>query len=58
MWLTEKFMALINKELQIHILLNISGSKINQTIKLGQLIEYNKGKYLSSKIIQKVRLGH
>ena len=27
----------------IHILLNISQSKGNQTMKFGQLIEYNKG---------------
>ena len=27
----------------MHILLNISQSKDNQTMKLGQLIEYNKG---------------
>ena len=26
----------------IHILTNISRSKVNQTVKLGQLIEYNK----------------
>ena len=28
----------------MHILPNISRSKSNHTIKLGQLIEYNKGK--------------
>ena len=28
----------------IHVLLNISGSKDNQTMKSGQLIEYNKRK--------------
>ena len=37
----------------IHILPNISRSKGNQTIKFGQLIEYNV--YFSSKIIHKVR---
>ena len=39
----------------IHILPNISRSKDNQTIKFGQLIEYNV--HFSSKIIQKVRRG-
>ena len=32
----------------IHILPNISGSKSNQAVKLGQLISYNK-KYISLK---------
>ena len=40
----------------IHILPNISRSKGNQTMKLGQLIEYNK-KYFSSKIVQKMSQG-
>ena len=40
----------------IHIFLNISQSKDNQTMKFGQLIEYNK-KYFSSKIMQKMRQG-
>ena len=32
---------LVNKQLKIHILSNISGNKENQAIKFGQLIEYN-----------------
>ena len=40
----------------IHILPNISRSKGSQTLKLGQLIEYNK-KYFSSKIMQKMGQG-
>ena len=40
----------------IHVLPNISQSKGNQTIKLGQLTEHNK-KYISLKIIQKMRQG-
>ena len=34
----------------IHILANISRSKSNQTIKLGQLIEYNKRNIFAQKI--------
>ena len=40
----------------IYILPNISQSKSNQTMKLGELIEYNK-KDFSSKIMQKMRQG-
>ena len=39
----------------IHILPNVSQSKVNQTMKYGQLIEHDK--YFSSKIIQKMRQG-
>ena len=39
----------------IHILHNISQSKSTQTMKFGELIEYNKIKYFSSKIMQKMR---
>ena len=38
----------------IHILPNISQCEDNQTIKFGQLIEYNE-KYFSLKIMQKMR---
>ena len=37
----------------MHILLNISQSKDNQTMKLGQLIEYNKGKIYLQKLCRK-----
>ena len=37
----------------IHILPNISRSKGNQTMKFGQLIEYNHEKHFLSKIIPK-----
>ena len=42
--LTTKFMTSQpgQQTITIHILPNISGSKSNQTIKLGQLIEHNK----------------
>ena len=42
--LTSKFMASQPglQTITIHILLNISQSKGNQTMKFGQLIEYNK----------------
>ena len=40
----------------IHIFPNISQSQGNQTMKFGQLIEYNE-KYFSSKIMQKMRQG-
>ena len=36
----------------IHILLNISRSKDNQTMKLGQFIEYNKGNIFLQKYAQ------
>ena len=38
----------------IHILPNISQSKDNRTIKLGQLIEHNKRNIFFSKIKQKL----
>ena len=38
----------------IHILPNISRSKGNQTMKFGQLIEYNYDKYLTRKIVHKI----
>ena len=41
--------------LQTHILSNISQSKGNQTMKLGQLIGHSKKKYFSSKTMQKMR---
>ena len=40
----------------IHILPKILRSKVNQTLKFGQAIEYNN-KYFSSKIMQKRRQG-
>ena len=40
----------------IHIFPNISGSKGNETMILGQLIEYNE-KYSILKIMQKMRKG-
>ena len=39
----------------IHILPNVSPGKKNQTMKFGQLIEYNYRNIFSSKIIQKMR---
>ena len=39
----------------IHILLHISQSKHNQTIRFGQLIEYNKRNIFLQKIMQKMR---
>ena len=46
--LTSKFMASQPglPAIVIHILLNISQSKGNQTMKFGQLIKYNKGNIL------------
>ena len=41
----------------IHILPNISQSKGNQTMKFGQLIEYNKRNFFLKNIIQKMRQG-
>ena len=41
----------------IHILLNISQSKCNQTIQLGQLIGYNKRNVFLQKIMQEMRQG-
>ena len=40
----------------IHISANISGSKVNQAIKFGQLKKINVKKYLQ-KIMQKMRQG-
>ena len=37
----------------IHILPNISQSKYNQTVKFGQLIEYNKRNYFLQKLCGK-----
>ena len=44
--LTSKFMTSHpgKQTITMHILPNVSRSKGNQTMKLGQLIEYNKGK--------------
>ena len=47
----------LKKLVQIYILPNISGSKGNQTIKFGQLIEY-KTEIFSLKPMQKLRQGH
>ena len=44
------------RTITIHILLNISQIKGNQTIKSRRLIEYNK-RIFSSKIMQKMRQG-
>ena len=44
------------RTIAIHILLNISQIKGNQTMKFGELIEYKKKKNFS-KIIQKMRQG-
>ena len=41
----------------IHILSNIFHSKGNQTMKFGELIEYNKRNIFFSKIMQKMRQG-
>ena len=40
-----------------HILSNISESNGNQTMKFGQLIEYNKRNFFLKNIIQKMRQG-
>ena len=40
-------------QLQLHILLNISRSKDNQTMKVGQLTEYNVRNTFLSKIYSK-----
>ena len=42
----------------IHILPNISQGKGNQTMKLDQVIEYNKGNIFFSKIMPKKRWGN
>ena len=39
----------------IHLLPHISQSKHNQTIRFGQLIEYNKRNIFLQKIMQKMR---
>ena len=41
----------------IHILPNISQTKDNQTIKFGQLIEYNKKNIFFLKVMRKMRQG-
>ena len=41
----------------IYILPKISQSKGNQTMKFGQLIEYNKRNFFSSKIMRKMKQG-
>ena len=41
----------------IHLLPNISQSKDNQTMKFGQLIEYNKINTYLKKIMQKMKQG-
>ena len=43
LWLVSKFMTSQNEQqiIKIHLLPNISRSKGNQTMKFGQLIEYN-----------------
>ena len=53
--LTSKFMTLQPglETIAIHILPNISQSKGNQTMKFGQLIEYNKRNVFLQKLCQK-----
>ena len=53
--LTSKFMASQPglQTIVIHILLNISQSKGNQTMKFGQLIEYNKRNIFLQKVCRK-----
>ena len=53
--LTSKFMASQPgfQTIAIHILLNISQSKGNQTMKFGQLIEYNKRNVFLQKLWRK-----
>ena len=53
--LTSKFMAsqASLQTIAIHILLNISQSKGNQTMKFGQLIEYNKRNIFLQKLCRK-----
>ena len=46
---------LLKQIIAIHILPNISRSKGNQTIKLGQLIEYNVRSVFLEKTIHKMR---
>ena len=57
--LTSKFMTSQPgyQTITIHILPNISRSKDNQTVKLGELTEYNKRNILLQKIMQKMRQG-
>ena len=43
--------------IEIHILPNISQTKGNQTMKFGQLIEFNKRNIFLKKIMQKMRQG-
>ena len=42
-----------SQTIAIHILLDISQSKCNQTMKFGQLIEYNKGNIFLQKLCGK-----
>ena len=51
----EKFMTSQpgQQKIAIHILSNISGSKSNQTMKLGQLIDYNKRNIFLQKLHRK-----
>ena len=50
--LISKFMTLQTKrqKITIHILPNISRSKVNQTIKFGQVIEYNMRNIFQEKL--------
>ena len=53
--LTSKFMKSQpgEQEITVHILPNISQSKCNQTMKLGELIEYNKRNIFLGKLYRK-----
>ena len=57
--LTSKFMASQPglQTIAIHMLVNISQSKGNQTMKFSQLIEYNKRNILLKKIMEKMSQG-
>ena len=46
-----------HQTIAIHTLPNISRSKVNQTMKLDQAIEYNKRNIFKKKIMQKMRPG-
>ena len=48
---------MVNKELE-HVLSNISERKGNQTLKFGQVKEYNEKKVFFGKIMQKMRQRH
>ena len=43
----------VKQTIAIHILVNISRSKSNQTTKLGQLIDYNKRNVFFQKLCRK-----